>query len=207
VESHALLQTDLNAATSRTQELDADLRAAEDAIHRVEAELRSKSARLEELAKATEDWRNTAETARRMLEEREARIQRLEADAAALVGNIKHSLERLEPHIGAEPPPEGATRLLVRASGDSEIVHVLGRKTTVGRTPDNDLQIEARFISRHHAVILAGPVQTIIEDLNSTNGVRVNSRRVSRHVLKDGDVVIIGKTRFRFSVRPLTARA
>jgi pSer/pThr/pTyr-binding forkhead associated (FHA) protein len=101
----------------------------------------------------------------------------------------------------------GATRLLVRTTGDSEVVHVLGRKTTVGRTPDNDLQIDAHFISRHHAVILAGPVQTIIEDLNSTNGVRVNSRRVTRQLLKDGDIVYIGKTRFRFTVRQSAQRA
>ena len=56
---------------------------------------------------------------------------------------------------------------------------MLGRKTTIGRTPDNDLQIDAKFISRHHAVILAGPAHTIIEDLNSTNG--VHGQRPARH--------------------------
>ena len=56
---------------------------------------------------------------------------------------------------------------------------MLGRKTSIGRTPDNDLQIDAKFISRHHAVILAGPAHTIIEDLNSTNGVLVNGRRIT----------------------------
>ncbi len=101
-----------------------------------------------------------------------------------------------------EPAPDGATRLLIRTDGDTEVVHVLGRKTTVGRTPDNDLQIDAKFISRHHAVILAGPAHAIIEDLNSTNGVMVNSRRITRQPLKDGDVVMIGKTQFRFVVRP-----
>ena len=65
-------------------------------------------------------------------------------------------------------------------------MHVLGRKTSIGRTPDNDVQIEAKYISRHHAVILAGPVHTIIEDLNSTNGVLVNGRRITRHTLQDG---------------------
>ena len=82
-----------------------------------------------------------------------------------------------------------------------EIVNVLGRKTSVGRTPDNDLQIDAKFISRHHAVILAGPVHTVIEDLNSTNGVLVNGQRVARQILKDGDEVIIGRSHYRFAVR------
>ncbi len=85
-------------------------------------------------------------------------------------------------------------------------MHVLGRKTSVGRTPDNDLQIDAKFISRHHAVILAGPTQAIIEDLNSTNGVLVNNRRISRQPLKDGDNVMIGKTQFRYVVRAAKAQ-
>jgi pSer/pThr/pTyr-binding forkhead associated (FHA) protein len=86
------------------------------------------------------------------------------------------------------------------------VVHVLGRKTTVGRTSDNDLQIDAKYISRHHAVILAGPAHTIIEDLNSTNGVLVNGRRIARQTLSDGDSVMIGKTAFRFAVRPPVER-
>jgi pSer/pThr/pTyr-binding forkhead associated (FHA) protein len=98
--------------------------------------------------------------------------------------------------------PEGAVRLMIRADGETEVVHVLGRKTTIGRTSDNDLQIETKFISRHHAVILAGPNYTIIEDLNSTNGVLVNGRRVTRHTLKDGDAVTVGRSLFRFAVRP-----
>ena len=80
--------------------------------------------------------------------------------------------------------PDGAARLLIHTDEGREVVHVLGRKTSVGRTPDNDLQIDAKFISRHHAVILAGPTQTIIEDLNSTNGVQVNGRRVTRQALR-----------------------
>jgi pSer/pThr/pTyr-binding forkhead associated (FHA) protein len=81
------------------------------------------------------------------------------------------------------------------------VVHVLGRKTSVGRTPENDLQIDAKYVSRHHAVILAGPVHTIIEDLNSTNGVLVNGKRVSRQPLKDGDTVTIGRAEYRFALR------
>ena len=56
-------------------------------------------------------------------------------------------------------------------------------------------------ISRYHAVLLAGPVHTSIEDLNSTNGVFVNGKRVARQVLKDGDRVTIGRTQYRYTVR------
>ena len=93
-------------------------------------------------------------------------------------------------------------RLLI-SSGEngSEVVRVLGRKTSIGRTPDNDMQIDAKYISRHHAVILVGPAYAIIEDLNSTNGVLVNGRRVTRHTLRDGDQVAIGRAQYRFAVR------
>lgn len=97
--------------------------------------------------------------------------------------------------------PEDATPLFIR-TGESEVVHVLGRKTTIGRTPENDVQIDAQYISRHHAVIVAERTHTIIEDLNSTNGVIVNGRRVMRQALKDGDIVLIGKAPFRFAMRP-----
>jgi len=97
--------------------------------------------------------------------------------------------------------PDGATRLLIHGEDGREVVHVLGRKTSIGRTPDNDLQLDAKFVSRHHAVILVGPAGAVLEDLNSTNGVQVNGRRVTRQTLRDGDQIAIGRMRYRFVVR------
>jgi len=200
-----VLQADSNASVARVKELEGDLRAAEDMIHRLEADLRSRSARLDELEKTNQEWRTTVEEARNALTDRDSLIRRLEeetANSAVLLGAIQQRLDASGVH---EIAPDGDKRLLIRTDGDSEVVHVLGRKTSVGRTPDNDLQIDAKFISRHHAVILAGPAHTIIEDLNSTNGVLVNGRRITRQPLKDGDAVVIGKTMFRFAVRPSAA--
>jgi pSer/pThr/pTyr-binding forkhead associated (FHA) protein len=42
----------------------------------------------------------------------------------------------------------------------------------------------------------------IIEDLNSTNGVLVNGRRISRQPLNDGDMLTIGEAQFRFTLNP-----
>ncbi len=47
-------------------------------------------------------------------------------------------------------------RVLVRVEGGSEVVYPIGRRTSIGRTIDNDIQIDASNISRHHAVLLAG---------------------------------------------------
>jgi hypothetical protein len=97
--------------------------------------------------------------------------------------------------------PDGSPRFLILSEGNAETVFRLGRRTTIGRTDDNDIAIARPSISRHHAVITSGPRQTVIEDLNSTNGVLVNRRRVRETVLRDGDVVHIGKCRFRFTSR------
>ena len=97
------------------------------------------------------------------------------------------------PAATAEP---GATlgRLLVATDGRTvqEIALRIGR-VIVGRTPDNDVQIDSRFISRHHCQVITTPHSCVVEDLNSTNGIYVKSNRVRRHYLNDGDVVQIGK--------------
>jgi pSer/pThr/pTyr-binding forkhead associated (FHA) protein len=61
-------------------------------------------------------------------------------------------------------------------------------------------------VSRHHALLLQGARELIIEDLNSTNGVVVNDRKVSRQILRDGDLVTIGEIQFRCVLKP-TLRA
>jgi len=63
----------------------------------------------------------------------------------------------------------------------------------IGRTPDNDLQIDSKFVSRHHCQIVTTAESSFLEDLNSTNGVYVKSKRVRRHHLNDGDVIVLGK--------------
>ncbi|HKE94543.1 MAG TPA: AAA family ATPase [Povalibacter sp.] len=63
----------------------------------------------------------------------------------------------------------------------------------IGRTTDNDLQIDSKYISRHHAQIITTAQTCVLEDLNSTNGIHVRSKRVRRRILNDGDVVQIGQ--------------
>jgi type II secretory pathway predicted ATPase ExeA len=99
-------------------------------------------------------------------------------------------------HDGRAAPDGRAAlaRLLVATDGRTvqEIPLRTGR-VIVGRTPDNDLHIDSRFISRHHCQVITTPHSCVIEDLNSTNGIFVKSNRVRRHYLNDGDVVLVGK--------------
>jgi general secretion pathway protein A len=85
-------------------------------------------------------------------------------------------------------------RILLASEGKTVVERELkpGR-LVIGRTPDNDLQIDSKFISRHHCQIVTQPDSCLIEDLNSTNGIFVQSKRVRRHNLNDGDVVQVGQ--------------
>jgi general secretion pathway protein A len=132
------------------------------------------------------------------------------ADLASAVEELRWEPYNVRPHqytaapLAAPQPqvrrPEapGASpslgRLLVATDGRTvqEVPLRIGR-VIVGRTPDNDVQIDSRFISRHHCQVITKTNSCVIEDLNSTNGIYVNSNRVRRHYLNDGDVVLVGK--------------
>jgi general secretion pathway protein A len=85
-------------------------------------------------------------------------------------------------------------RILLASEGKTLIERELkpGR-LVIGRTADNDLQIDSKFISRHHCQIVTQAESCLIEDLNSTNGIFVQSKRVRRHNLNDGDIVVVGQ--------------
>jgi pSer/pThr/pTyr-binding forkhead associated (FHA) protein len=71
-------------------------------------------------------------------------------------------------------------------------------RLTIGRKPDNDIQIDNLAISGHHAVITTILNDAFLEDLNSTNGTYVNSQPIKKHVLQSNDVIELGKYRIRF---------
>lgn len=68
----------------------------------------------------------------------------------------------------------------------------------VGRSDHNDLCINSRYVSRHHALFFKRGSTTVLMDLNSTNGTYVNSRRVHNHVLNHDDVISIGNHGIKF---------
>jgi len=90
-----------------------------------------------------------------------------------------------------EQPPVGRLVLALKGTQVSETYLVPGR-CVIGRTSDNDLQVESKYVSRHHAQIVTTIDGSWIEDLNSTNGIFVRGKRVRRHRLAEGDVVKLG---------------
>jgi FHA domain/zinc-ribbon domain len=98
--------------------------------------------------------------------------------------------------IAAEGPA-----LVVRSGGGraGEYFSPQGDRTTVGRSPDNDIFLDDVTVSRKHAVLVQSGGELKIEDLGSLNGTFVNRRRIdSATRLESGDEVQIGKYRLSF---------
>ncbi|HEY5624092.1 MAG TPA: AAA family ATPase [Gammaproteobacteria bacterium] len=113
----------------------------------------------------------------------------------------KRALERL--HDTASVP---VARLEVLENDETvdEIDLVPGR-IIIGRAPGADLTISSKVVSRHHAQIVTDLQQSQLEDLNSTNGVYVDSRRIRLHKLADGEHITMG--RHELVYRDLRGRA
>ncbi len=85
------------------------------------------------------------------------------------------------------------TQIEVRTDGETVSVQSFPQgRVIVGRSPDNEIYIKSKFVSRHHAQLVSDDDGCIIEDLNSTNGVFINEKQIKKRRLQDGDVVSLG---------------
>jgi chromosome segregation ATPase len=202
----AVLMAHLQEARRPIQSIEAD-------VKRLTEALTAKTAAFQHLEEENRNLRGALERTRGQLEEREfliRRLERSESNNANVLGRIQTSIERLGAGAAtlgtgaaAAPATEWSAEL-IRIDGERPVTHVLSRRTRIGRAAGCELQIDSGSVSRHHALVVVSPRETIIEDLNSTNGVLVNGRKVSRQPLSDGDAVTIGEVQFRYLARPIT---
>ena len=71
-------------------------------------------------------------------------------------------------------------------------------RITLGRKPENDIQVDNLAVSGQHAAIITILNDSFLEDLDSTNGTFVNGKLVKKHALKNGDVISIGKHELKY---------
>jgi pSer/pThr/pTyr-binding forkhead associated (FHA) protein len=99
-----------------------------------------------------------------------------------------------------EPAPATPARLVVMTRPLSGQEFLLDDETLiVGRTSDNDIVLNHKSISRHHAKIIRDGQRYVVIDLQSANGVKVNGAEYRRVELKSGDVMSLGRLRLRFA--------
>jgi len=84
-------------------------------------------------------------------------------------------------------------KITVRSEGDADLEYEFAAgRVIAGRSPDNEIFIRSKFVSRHHAQLTIGENGCTIQDLNSTNGIYVDDTRVKKYRMKDGDAVSLG---------------
>ncbi len=69
---------------------------------------------------------------------------------------------------------------------------------TIGSQAESDLCLTAQGVSRSHARITSVGNDSILEDLNSTNGTLVNGQPIARHILQNDDVIEIANVQIRY---------
>lgn len=80
-------------------------------------------------------------------------------------------------------------------------------RTTIGRKPHNDIQIDNLAVSGEHAVIVTILADSFLEDLGSTNGTFVNGKTVKKHFLQSNDVIELGKYKLKYISEALPGAA
>ena len=89
---------------------------------------------------------------------------------------------------------------LILLGGDQPVEHVLSSFNTLGRHPDNSIQVLDRIVSKDRSRITLGPDgRYVVRDVGSLNGTFVNGEKVSERVLKSGDQISLGNTTYRFT--------
>jgi hypothetical protein len=99
----------------------------------------------------------------------------------------------------ASPVELGVEREVVVLSWDGERREVDKRRVVLGRSRDCDIQLTDPNVSRRHAELRQEGSAYWIVDLDSTNGLEVNGKRVKRAKLDDGDSFTIGSTEVTFT--------
>ena len=90
-------------------------------------------------------------------------------------------------------------KLILSLDGQTVREYLIDKeRITIGRRPNNDIQIDNLAVSGEHAVITTILNDSFLEDMDSTNGTLVNGEPVKKHYLQNNDVIEIGKYRLTY---------
>lgn len=87
--------------------------------------------------------------------------------------------------------------------GEQQLDH---ERIMIGRKPNNDLQLMHSAVSGSHAMVITIRDDSFLEDLNSTNGTKVNGKSIKKCLLRDGDEIKIAKHVLKYVFEPLVIK-
>ena len=202
-------QAELAQARVLAERAESSRTALEEELRRTRAELQRETERANSLDSSQREVALELERTRGALDERDLQLRRMERFAnssAQVLSRIKVGLEHTAT-LPAVPETSDDSATLIPLDDSDAPPLPLGRYTTIGRAPESDLRLTDSSVSRRHAVVTIGPKGAFIEDVRSVNGVTVNRQRVRHTRLTDGDVIELGKRRFRFTASVRTRSA
>jgi hypothetical protein len=124
------------------------------------------------------------------------------AEAAPSAGDFGHTMvyspDRAAPRIEPATGEDGRRKALLVGEGRRTVLS--GSKVVIGRSRDCDIVVSDPNVSRRHAELRRDDGRWTIFDLGSTNGIKVNGRRVSDATLREGDRVTLGVTDLTFEL-------
>lgn len=93
-----------------------------------------------------------------------------------------------------DPERPALAKLLLNLDGRTVAEYpLIPGRLVVGRAAESDIALDSKFVSRNHCQVITSAHGTMVEDLNSTNGVHIRGIRVRRHELNDGDSISLGR--------------
>jgi len=101
---------------------------------------------------------------------------------------------------GAQANGQGWSLVVITGSALGQRIEIGEGPLVIGRSPDCGWVLQGGGLSRRHCTLCRVDGRLWVRDLASTNGIYVNGARVPEAVLRPGDEVSIGNTRFRFEV-------
>jgi hypothetical protein len=122
------------------------------------------------------------------------------ADAGPSAGDFGHTMV-YSPDREARPlAPPGAAAGRALLVGEGKRTVLSGSRMLIGRSRDCDITLEDPNASRRHAELRNEDGHWVVTDLGSTNGIKVNGRRVGEAVLQPGDELTLGLARLHFEL-------
>jgi hypothetical protein len=97
-----------------------------------------------------------------------------------------------------EPPAGSTGRAMLVGHGKRTVLS--GNRVVIGRSRDCDVTLDDPNVSRRHAELRREGGAWVVADLGSTNGVKINGRRVNEHPLAPGDEITLGLERLVYEV-------
>src|SRR5688572_30023939 len=89
-------------------------------------------------------------------------------------------------------------KLHIKQGANARDFALIKESISIGRTPENDIELKDSLISRRHTSIVRKGERWVVYDLGSSNGTFLNRERIDNRPLENGDVIRVGDTEITF---------